>query len=362
MGGSGLHSGASVRPCPIRSSFARCAASRSSARRCGSCARPGARCPSTARCASATRSSRSPSTPELCAEVTLQPVRRHGVDAAVLFADIMTPVLGMGIGVELVEGVGPVVEDADAERGRRRAAARAGCVAFEPVLEAVRIVRRELEPERALVGFCGGPFTVAGYLVEGRPSRDFVRVKELMYREPAVWHALLDRLTDTFCRLRRGEGGGRRGRDPALRLLGRRALRRRLRGVRRAVLGADPRRASMCRRSTSAPGRRTCSGRWPPPAATRSASTGASRSTRAGSPSARTAPCRATSTRPCSSARGRASRPPRSTSSPRPAAGPATSSTSATASCPGPIPTPGPAGRARSRAHREAAALTPPSS
>ena len=63
----------------------------------------------------------------------------------------------------------------------------------------MRIVRRELEPERALVGFCGGPFTVAGYLVEGRPSRDFVRVKELMYREPAIWHALLDRLTDTFC-------------------------------------------------------------------------------------------------------------------------------------------------------------------
>ena len=138
-------------------------------------------------------------TPELCAEVTLQPVRRHGVDAAVLFADIMTPVLPMGIGVELVEGVGPVVEQpissaADVERLRVPDAA-----AFEPVLEAVRLVRAELRPEQALVGFCGGPFTVAGYLVEGRASRDFVRVKQLMYREPAVWHALLDRLTDTFC-------------------------------------------------------------------------------------------------------------------------------------------------------------------
>jgi uroporphyrinogen decarboxylase len=137
-------------------------------------------------------------TPELCAEVTLQPVRRHGVDAAVLFADIMTPVLPMGIGVELVEGVGPVVEQpvasaADVERLRVPDPS-----AFEPVLEAVRIVRRELAPEQALVGFCGGPFTVAGYLVEGRPSRDFARVKQLMYREPAVWHALLDRLTDTF--------------------------------------------------------------------------------------------------------------------------------------------------------------------
>jgi uroporphyrinogen decarboxylase len=66
------------------------------------------------------------------------------------------------------------------------------------VLEAVRIVRRELAPDQALVGFCGGPFTVACYLVEGRPSRDFVRVKELMYREPSVWHALIDRLTDGF--------------------------------------------------------------------------------------------------------------------------------------------------------------------
>jgi uroporphyrinogen decarboxylase len=139
-------------------------------------------------------------TPELCAEVTLQPVRRHGVDAAVLFADIMTPVLGMGIEVELVEGVGPVVERpvasaTDVERLRVPDPEEV----FAPVLEAVRIVRRELEPERALVGFCGGPFTVAGYLVEGKPSREFVRTKQLMYREPAVWHALLDRLTNTFC-------------------------------------------------------------------------------------------------------------------------------------------------------------------
>src|SRR6476659_4880221 len=139
-------------------------------------------------------------TPELCAEVTLQPVRRHGVDAAVLFADIMTPVLGMGICVELVEGGGPVVESpvataADVERLRVPDAS-----AFDPVLEAVRIVRRELEPERALVGFCGGPFTVAGYLVEGRPSRDFVRTKTLMYREPATWHALMERLTEQFAR------------------------------------------------------------------------------------------------------------------------------------------------------------------
>ena len=140
-------------------------------------------------------------TPELCAEVTLQPVRRHGVDAAVLFADITTPVIGMGVDVELVEGVGPVV----AEPVRTRAAVeRLRVVEPEewatPILEAVRLVRGELEPERALVGFCGAPFTVAGYLVEGKPSRDFVRTKTLMYREPAVWHALMERLTGQFTR------------------------------------------------------------------------------------------------------------------------------------------------------------------
>src|SRR6266487_3138781 len=110
-------------------------------------------------------------TPELCAEVTLQPVRRHGVDAAVMFADIMTPVLGMGLQVELVEGVGPVVERpvrtvADVEALRVPDPEEA----FAPLLEAIRIVRDELSPEQAVVGFCGGPFTVAGYLVEGRPS------------------------------------------------------------------------------------------------------------------------------------------------------------------------------------------------
>jgi uroporphyrinogen decarboxylase len=138
-------------------------------------------------------------TPELCAEATLQPVRRHRVDAAVLFADIVTPVLGMGLEVELVEGIGPVVAEpvttaADVERLRLPDPEDA----YAPVLEAVRIVRRELGADQALVGFCGGPFTVAGYLVEGKPSRDFVRVKELMYREPAVWHGLMDRLTDGF--------------------------------------------------------------------------------------------------------------------------------------------------------------------
>ncbi|HET7368844.1 MAG TPA: uroporphyrinogen decarboxylase [Gaiella sp.] len=137
--------------------------------------------------------------PELCAEVTLQPVRRHGVDAAVMFADIMTPVRGMGIDVELVEGVGPVLE-----RPIRTAADVERLVvpdpeeAFAPVLEAVRLVRTELPADVAVIGFCGGPFTVASYLVEGRPSRELAGTKALMLAEPAVWESLLGKLADTF--------------------------------------------------------------------------------------------------------------------------------------------------------------------
>jgi uroporphyrinogen decarboxylase len=132
--------------------------------------------------------------PELCAEVTLQPVRRHGVDAAVMFADIMTPVVAMGVDVKLVEGVGPVVESFDPQ------ALRVPAEIAPELCEAIRIVRGELDKEQAVVGFCGAPFTVAGYLIEGKPSRDFAKVKVLMYREQRTWHALMETLTECFSR------------------------------------------------------------------------------------------------------------------------------------------------------------------
>ena len=137
--------------------------------------------------------------PELCAEVTLEPVRLHGVDAAVMFADIMLPVLGMGVDVDLMEGVGPVIErpiETAADVDRLRVPEPDEAVPF--ILEAVRLVRAELAPEQALIGFCGGPFTVAGYLVEGKPTREFMRTKRCMYSTPAVWHALMEKLTETF--------------------------------------------------------------------------------------------------------------------------------------------------------------------
>jgi uroporphyrinogen decarboxylase len=137
--------------------------------------------------------------PELCAEVTMQPVRAHGVDAAVMFADIMLPVLGMGIDVDLVEGVGPVVEQPIATRGdvdRLRVPDPDEAVPF--VLESIRLVRNELASNQAVVGFAGGPFTVAGYVIEGKPTREFAKTKACMYGQPEVWHDLMDKLADTF--------------------------------------------------------------------------------------------------------------------------------------------------------------------
>jgi uroporphyrinogen decarboxylase len=137
--------------------------------------------------------------PELCAQVTLQPVRRHGVDAAVMFADIMLPVVGMGIEVELVEGVGPVVGspvESTADVERLEVPDPQESVPF--VLDALRLVRKELGADQAVIGFAGGPFTVAGYLIEGKPTREFATTKACMYGRPEVWHGLMDKLADTF--------------------------------------------------------------------------------------------------------------------------------------------------------------------
>lgn len=135
--------------------------------------------------------------PDLCAEVTLQPVRRFGVDAAILFADIMHPLVGIGIGLEIREQVGPVIDEpvrSAADLPRFRALDPEGDLPY--VFDAIRLLRRELADERPLIGFAGAPFTLASYLIEGRPSRDFLRTKALMYGAPEVWHALMDRLAE----------------------------------------------------------------------------------------------------------------------------------------------------------------------
>jgi uroporphyrinogen decarboxylase len=137
-------------------------------------------------------------TPELSVQVSLQPLQRFNLDAAILFSDIMIPLRGMGIEFDIRESVGPVisnpVRDARSARTMR---------VLEPeadvpyVLEAIRILRRELDGRLPLIGFAGAPFTLASYVVEGKASRDLLLTKKFMYCDHEAWHALMGKLTDT---------------------------------------------------------------------------------------------------------------------------------------------------------------------
>lgn len=148
--------------------------------------------------------------PDICVEVTLQPVRRFGVDAAILFADIMHPLVGAGVDLDIVDGVGPVIQ-----RPVRVAEDLEQLRSLEPerdlpfVLESIRLLRQELGDRIPLIGFAGAPFTLAAYLVEGKASRDFARTKAMMYGAPALWRELMDRLTGMvidFLRAQRAAG------------------------------------------------------------------------------------------------------------------------------------------------------------
>jgi uroporphyrinogen decarboxylase len=133
--------------------------------------------------------------PDLVTEITLQPVRRHGVDAAILFSDIVVPLAAAGIDLDIVAGTGPVV----AEPIRTAAGVdRLRPITSEDVTyvdEAVRLLVAELGPT-PLIGFAGAPFTLASYLIEGGPSRTYLKTKAMMYGEPELWNALLARLAD----------------------------------------------------------------------------------------------------------------------------------------------------------------------
>ena len=133
--------------------------------------------------------------PELAAELTLQPVRRYGVDAAILFSDIVVPLAAIGVGVRIVAGRGPVVDSPfRSEEDLRRLRPLEPGNDLAPVLETVRMVVRDSDVP--LIGFAGAPFTLASYLVEGGPSRNFARTKALMHGEPELWYRVLDRLAD----------------------------------------------------------------------------------------------------------------------------------------------------------------------
>jgi len=135
-------------------------------------------------------------TPELCAEVTRMPVDAFGVDAAVLFADIMLPLEPMGVSLEIQPDIGPIIHEpirTPAQVDALRLIDPESEVGF--VMDAIRLVRGQLDGRQAVIGFSGSPFTLACYLVEGRPSRDYANAKAFMYREPEAWYALLDKLT-----------------------------------------------------------------------------------------------------------------------------------------------------------------------
>ena len=139
-------------------------------------------------------------TPELCSRITLMPIEELGVDGAVLFADIMLPLEPMGVSLEIQPDLGPVIHapirDLSAVERLRPLEPSEG-VPF--VLQTIRGLRSELSDGRAaIIGFSGAPFTLACYLIEGRPSRDYARAKALMFGQPTVWAALMDRLTDAM--------------------------------------------------------------------------------------------------------------------------------------------------------------------
>lgn len=139
--------------------------------------------------------------PELAAEVTLQPVRALGVDAAILFADILLPLIPLGANLRFEEGRGPVIDNplrgaSDLARLRPVEVERD----LEYVLQEIKLLRRELPDEVPLIGFAGAPFTVGCYLIEGGGSRSYAVAKALMYADSETWHALMQRLSDLLAR------------------------------------------------------------------------------------------------------------------------------------------------------------------
>jgi uroporphyrinogen decarboxylase len=134
------------------------------------------------------------------------PVEEFGVDAAVLYADIMLPLFGMGVPFSIDPGLGPVIHAPVRDEAAVRALRIVDAEEATPDLfEAIRMIRRELDGRTAVLGFAGAPFTVASYLIEGRPTKDFARSKALMYGQPALWHELMETLTEVTIRYLRAQ-------------------------------------------------------------------------------------------------------------------------------------------------------------
>lgn len=135
-------------------------------------------------------------TPELAAEVTMQPIRRFNFDAAIIFADILPPLIGMGLKLDFVKGEGPLIENAlTTTRDIDMLATPPATETLAPTLEAIKLVNQELAPRNIpLIGFAGAPFTLASYAIEGSGSKNYIKTKSLMYAEPAAWKRLMLKL------------------------------------------------------------------------------------------------------------------------------------------------------------------------
>lgn len=132
--------------------------------------------------------------PALAAEVTLQPVRAFGVDAAIIFSDILPILEGFGLKLKFVSGKGPVIEEPATPEMIARWPASADQSVNTPTLEAIKLVRRELDGRVPLIGFCGAPFTLACYAIEGQSSREYEKARRMMYADPKTWHKLMQHI------------------------------------------------------------------------------------------------------------------------------------------------------------------------
>ena len=174
--------------------------------------------------------------PEVASEVTVYAAHRLNVDAAIIFADILLIIEPMGLELEFAKGEGPVIhnpvrsaEDVESVREVEDVSS------LDYVFEAIKITRRELRPDIPLIGFCGAPFTLASYICEGGGSKNYINTKRLMYTDPGAWHELMSRISRALSRYLNAQiGRGRAGRAD-FRLVGRRALARRLPRIRPAA-------------------------------------------------------------------------------------------------------------------------------
>lgn len=138
--------------------------------------------------------------PELLAEITMQPVRRHDADAAILFSDIVVPLKAAGVEIDIVPGRGPVMAEAVRTPEQIAALPEVHREQMAPIAQGISYILEELRDDQVLIGFAGAPFTLASYLVEGGPSKNHETTKALMYSEPETWHELMRALTPTIIR------------------------------------------------------------------------------------------------------------------------------------------------------------------